>query len=232
VRARTLCALVATAAAALRCAAGRLTVTAVLNLLTGPCASFMPTWPPDLRSVLEPGTSPQPHTNSGCDPCRLKLFVVPSIFHTDTDFVSYYGMLLQYLGAWWYVLGCACELACGHAACVAAIYYTLVITPYFLGGALFLAGAYLCAVEAAHSWTRAAAPPPLRAWRDAGRWVECLNVHGSILFFVGGALGYYYAGNAPFGAWAWINAVTFILGSVLSLIQSALLTAEWFFPQL
>ena len=134
-------------------------------------------------------------------------------------------------GAWLYFLGTIAQITASHYAMSDWIKESTIVTPYFFGGVLFLAGGYLMAVEAAHSWVWAVCPPHPNDWGDVGRWVQFLNVAGSFLFFCGGVLGYFDM-HAPLTSWQIINGSTFALGSVLFLLQSVLLTAEWAYPKL
>ena len=89
------------------------------------------------------------------------------------------------------------------------------------------------AVEAAHSWLWALFPPAPSDIKNIGRWVQFLNVSGSFLFFVGGALGYYTESEVvTLVPWQVINAITFVVGAFLFLVQAFLLTLEWLVPKI
>jgi MFS family permease len=139
--------------------------------------------------------------------------------------------MCQYIGAWLYVFGTAAQLTCAHEDCTTNQSYGWVVTPYFLGGVGFIVGAYLMAVEAAHSWVWALVPPPPKEWKNLGRWIQFLNMLGSFLFFMGGALGY-YTETGKLVPWQWINGITFVGGAFVFLVEASLLTLEWLFPNL
>jgi hypothetical protein len=168
---------------------------------------------------------------AGERPDKPALALAPLPPRFDSDFLSFYGAYAQYAGAWLYMLGTGTQLAASHVAMNEELKELFIVTPYFLGGALFLAGGYLLAAEAAHSWVWALAPPHWRDWRNVGRWVQFLNLAGSLLFFLGGAAGYFTA-HVALTEWQVINGSTYALGSALFLVQSVLLTAEWAFPRI
>lgn len=147
--------------------------------------------------------------------------------HAHTEFVSASDAVIQGTGAVLYVLGTASQAAFTHAHASAAATRWLETAPYFAGGACFVVGGYLYAVEAAHSWLWALLPPPAHAARDVGRWIQYLNFFGSLAFFVGGVVGVYES-EREVGALAeqLATGLTFLLGSVLFLIQAVLLWLE------
>lgn len=160
---------------------------------------------------------------------RIDYLPFPS--HVSHDFISYYGAFTQYFGAWAFVVGTLAQLLNTHLSFSDQETRIWVTSPYFIGGVCFVLGAYLMAVEASHSWWWALLPPPPSKFGNLGRWVQYTNVLGSFLFFFGGVMGYYLE-TAPLVPWQWINAISFVVGSFVFLVQAVLLTFEWFYPHL
>ena len=181
----------------------------------------------DVRNYVD-GRYDGAHRKSKTEP-RIDLLPFPT--HIEHAFISYYGAQIQYLGAWIYVMGTCAQLAASHLGFTETESYIWVVTPYAAGGVCFIVGAVLMAAEAAHSWVWAWLPPPPSRIRDVGRWIEFIDVVGSFLFFVGGVLGYYTETGSLVGYQA-ITAICFVIAAFLFLIQSVLLTLEWFYPKL
>lgn len=158
------------------------------------------------------------------------LNLAPIVEHVKHAFLSYFGSHLQYGGAALYVVATLSQLLSSHFEFSDKLTTWLVTTPYFVGGACFVAGGYLMAVEARHAWLYGVLPPFPSRVREVGDWVQFLNFAGSFLFFVGGILLYDPAPNST-RAWQLCSGLTFVPGSILFLIQAVLLTLETVFPQ-
>lgn len=156
---------------------------------------------------------------------RISLTVWPS--QLQHELISFHGTLLQYAGAIVFAIGTSTELTgTVSSSTSSSIRRWLLSFQYLLGGALFTAGAFLLAAEGSHSWWRGLLPP-LRGVdaRSINHWIEFLNWAGSLLFLLGGAAEWRADVWSP-GESVAVTAVTWLAGSIVFLLQGALLYLE------
>ena len=161
---------------------------------------------------------------------KPRLHLLPVATHVKHAFLSYYGGHIQYGGAITYVVATTGQLLEAHYAFSDTLSLWLVTVPYFVGGVCFWLGGYLLAVEARHAWLYGALPPAPSRLGVMGDWVQFLNYFGSFLFFLGGVFIFAPEGASTL-AFQLCNGLTFVPGSLLFLVQAALLTYESFSPQ-
>lgn len=144
------------------------------------------------------------------------------------DFLSYYGVFMQFYGALFFALGCTMQWRSTHAQFEPMMKMVLVTVPFFLGALGFAAGAYVMAAEAAGSWAWALLPP-VHEPRNVGRWIQFITMYATTLYFLGGAVGFVQSG-LTLRSWQLANGSTYALGAALSFLAGTLQTAEWVFP--
>jgi hypothetical protein len=141
--------------------------------------------------------------------------------------ISYYGTLIQYTSALLFQVGVTVKLIAtldpdmSHS--VLRWGFDLM---FLLGGAGFAVSGYLLTTEASHSWWRGTLPPLRRNEVTSGDyWVAFVHFLGSCLFFFGGIWGW-FSDRLDTTQLIWLTAFSWLLGSMIFVIQGALMYLE------